>query len=431
MTFACLGGSHSSEHFKTDFTAGEPVINTLSQGEYTLTQGFQQPYNEVLYQILNIPAGWSGVSTWIDISDDNVEDVFADWQNQLVIMASLENFYYPEMNINTIGNWNTTTGYKIKSNEDFSISLSGNQQENNSVQLIAGWNLIPVISRQPVSCQLLFQNVSEFTIVKEIAGTRIYWPAYGIETLKFLQPGKAYFAHTGVAGSMNFSGDPDYKHQTHLPTPGQIGNPWNTVQETDATHVILIPENEWKRAGLLPGDFIGAFDENDICRGATQIGQNSRNIVVSAFADDGFAEGKQGLETNERIGLRAYSDKEFCMNTTFDASMPDQDLFARHGISMVKSLETETTGDSFVATVAEVIIYPNPSEGKINIHIEPAPERISITVFDAFGRIVFTSRNCEINNHSFPVDLTKLPAGVYVSYLEFASHRIAAQLLIR
>lgn len=431
MVTGCLGGSHTSVHYRMDFTAGEPVINTISQGAYTLTQGFQQPYNEMLWQIINIPAGWSGVSTWLDISDRNIEDIFTDWQSQLVIMASLENFYYPEMNINTIGDWNTATGYKIKSNEDFSISLSGKQQENNSIQLIAGWNLIPVISRQPVSCQSLFQNFDELTLVKDIAGTGVYWPAFGIETLSFLQPGKAYYLHAGTDSFIEFSPAPEYKFQGKITGQIKCYNPWNVIQKTDASHLILVPEYVWKQIGLLPGDFIGAFDGNGICRGASQINEHSANIVITVYADDDFAEGKQGFEENERIGLRAYSEKEFCMNTTFDASMPDQERFARHGISMVKSLGTEAAGDSFVVTVPEVIIYPNPSEGNINIHIEPAPERISITAVDAFGRMVFANRNCEINNHSFPVDLSQLPAGVYVSYLEFATHRTATQLLIR
>jgi len=68
-----------------------------------------------------------------------------------------------------------------------------------------GWNLIPVISDQPVEVASLFGDISEeVIIVKEAAGTSIFWPLYSINTIEMLQPGRAYFVKMTAPATITF-----------------------------------------------------------------------------------------------------------------------------------------------------------------------------------------------------------------------------------
>jgi len=111
---ATAGGYYEGENLSLSWTVGEPVIETFNSGELILTQGFQQPYNFYLRQILDIPMGWSGVSTYLDPLNKGVDGIFAPYQNELIIMASMSGVYYPGQGINTLGNWDYQSGYQVK-----------------------------------------------------------------------------------------------------------------------------------------------------------------------------------------------------------------------------------------------------------------------------------------------------------------------------
>jgi ribosome-binding ATPase YchF (GTP1/OBG family) len=62
------------------------------------------------------------------------------------------------------------------------------------VQLNEGWNLLPVFSNTEAAINDLFAPFSENLImIKEVAGTSLFYPQFDIFTLTTLSPGKAYF----------------------------------------------------------------------------------------------------------------------------------------------------------------------------------------------------------------------------------------------
>lgn len=122
---ASSGGYYETENLTLSWTFGEPVTETFTGGNVILTQGFQQPYNFYLQQILNIPAGWSGISSYIDPLNKGVEGIFAPYQSSFIILASMDGVYFPLENINTIGNWDYETGYQVKAANPFEVTLTG------------------------------------------------------------------------------------------------------------------------------------------------------------------------------------------------------------------------------------------------------------------------------------------------------------------
>jgi len=85
------------------------------------------------------------------------------------------------------------------------LPISGFEFENKTVNLIAGWNILPVISSVNVGYQqLITQLGNKLIIVTETAGSGIIWPDEGIYNIPFLVPGKAYMIKLTSPGIFTF-----------------------------------------------------------------------------------------------------------------------------------------------------------------------------------------------------------------------------------
>ncbi len=159
-------------------------------------------------QSYELPQGWSGISSSRFPFSHDLDTIFGPIDESLVMLFNMDGMYAPTPRINTLGAWDTHSGYAIKLSEATNFALCGNILINNIVSLEIGWNMIPVLSNVPVDVEVLFEEMNG-GFVKEIAGTNVYWPSKGINTLGTLKPGLAYFVFTDVAGYINFQTDGD------------------------------------------------------------------------------------------------------------------------------------------------------------------------------------------------------------------------------
>lgn len=112
-------------------------------------------------QLMQIPQGWSGISSYLSPAQTQVNDLLEPLGSNLIILQDMTNVYWPEQNINTIGNWNTHNGYKIKLSNNATLQFLGSLEENKTLTLPQGWSLIPVISDCQVSCEELFGSYNQ------------------------------------------------------------------------------------------------------------------------------------------------------------------------------------------------------------------------------------------------------------------------------
>jgi len=152
---------------------------------------------------LTLPQGWSGLSAYLAPVNPDIVNMFAPVQGNLVMLYNSTTKYAPSYGILPAHPWSASSGYFVKMSAPNSLVVSGIQNLNKTLILVAGWNLIPVISSSPVNCQTLLNGV-DFEIIQEIAGQKVYWPSKAIQTLTVLQPGKAYLIKMNSAGSITF-----------------------------------------------------------------------------------------------------------------------------------------------------------------------------------------------------------------------------------
>jgi hypothetical protein len=417
QVIASAGGYYEGDNISLSWTLGEPVTETFSGGGVILTQGFQQPYNFYIQQILNIPAGWSGVSSYIDPMNKGVEGIFTPYESDLVILASLSQFYYPDGNVNTIGNWDYHSGYQIKAENEFNVTLTGTRIPNQSVDLAEGWNLIPVLSSCEVPVENVFGAFAPLEIVKQVAGPYLYWPEYNINTLESLVPGKAYFVASSDAGTVSYpacaKSTPINKWQDSKPSNF---TPWNELQYTASSHAIAFPADVLAGSGIKVGDVIGAFTPEGLCAGRIEITNLSSNFAIMAFRNDETTTTKDGFEAGEMLQFKVFrpeGSEEINMNVEYNTSLPQTGLFTNQGMSAVKTLKLDSIGlEESGSIITE--IYPNPSHGIFTLTMSSWPEKMQIHLMDASGQIIKTFKpGSKLNGSAYAFNMSDLPNGVY------------------
>ena len=416
QVIATSGGYYQNENISLSWTVGEPVIETFTAGDVILTQGFQQPWSFYLQQILNIPMGWSGISGYVDPLNKGVEGIFLPWENDLIILTSMTGMYWPETGINTLGNWDYTTGYQIKALNDFNLTFIGSKIADPTVSIPSGWSLMPVLVACETPVETLFSNFPGLTIVKQVAGVNLYWPAYNINTLGNLIPGKAYFVAASGDGQVTFPACSKSKYVAQPPTKLLNKTPWNDLTPTSASHAVAFPANVLSESGILPGDVIGAFSANGLYAGQVEVNQLSNGLALVAFGNDEITPEKEGFDFGEMLQFKLYrpfTGEELLLEVDFDPSLPNMASFAQNGLSAVKSLNVQSLGvDEF--TPIQIIIYPNPSTGKFNLTMIVWPEKTQIQLLDARGQsIKFYECDRKPNGHPQTFDISHLPKGVY------------------
>ncbi|HPE34226.1 MAG TPA: C25 family cysteine peptidase [Bacteroidales bacterium] len=158
----------------------------------------------LLTQTIQIPAGWSGISSWLIPPNKDVEILLQPIAGNLIILQSLEGVYFPVAGINTIIDWDFQQGYKIKLNAPAFLEVTGWENSVKVLDLQAGWNIIPVMCNCNIPVELLFNGASQLQVITEIAGSNVYWPEMGISTLDTLIAGRAYMVRLTSPLSITF-----------------------------------------------------------------------------------------------------------------------------------------------------------------------------------------------------------------------------------
>ena len=184
------------------------LLFTDFDGKFTpfgLSSLLQLEASALQEQIVNLPSGWSGLSSTLIPKWKEIEKFLGSDSLNVNYLSDGTKVYYPPFNTHSLIDWNSKNGYFIKVSTPFQLQIKGIQDNSKSVNLFAGWNLVPVRSEIPVNVDVVFNALgSNLLQIKEVAGTLIFWPEKDIETLQFLIPGKAYFFNVIENCTFNF-----------------------------------------------------------------------------------------------------------------------------------------------------------------------------------------------------------------------------------
>ncbi len=365
--------------------------------------------DELMTHSIPLPAGWSGLSSYIMPANNDIVDIFSPISPNFIIAQTMTQAYYPAGSLNTIGTWNNQSAYKVKMSNADVLDISGVEETNKVFDLAGGWNLLPVIANQPVNVAALFAG-TDVQLVKDVAGVGIYWPGFGINTLGSLLPGSAYLARLAAPGSVNFPGNVKQAWTAVLPEVKHPVHPWNEVNVTASSHLIAISAQGSQ--GILPEDILGAFSPDNICFGVAQIIDPSNNFFITAYADDQTTAQKDGFASYELMGFKIYRPKTgeiFDVEVEYDYNMPQTGYFENEGLSAISMIKLGATGIGSAALATNINIYPNPAKEEVTV--SGISDVSMIELYDTSGRLVRIIHHD--GQHRVNIDLSGLHSGIY------------------
>jgi hypothetical protein len=362
---------------------------------------------------VSIPAGWSGLSSFIEPRILEVENLFAPVVPQLISLENFAGCFLPGI-LNTLVYYNPQHGYKAKFSTATIFEIRGSANPTRTVTLQQGWNYLPVISTCPVNVAELFGGNTKVQIIKEIAGMGIYWPSVGINTINDMLPGRAYFIRVSESFDIVYPECPETKSSiiTSDVLKAKNNSLWNEIIYTPTTHIVALDAGIYEI--LKPGDILGAFTPSGLCAGYLEIDGSQNGI--SLFGDDPYTPEADGFVDGDLIRFKVYrpgSGEEFDLNVSYDRSYPNYNgQFFNHGMSGIMKSETTNLSISDFKTI-NLTIYPNPATGRINIL--GLSNNSKIEVCNTEGQILKTI-NCtnffQNDGTVFSIDLSGLTPGV-------------------
>jgi hypothetical protein len=364
---------------------------------------------------ITVSPGWSGLSSYIVPANSALEEVFAAFLYDLIIVQNFSGVFWPQEELNTIGNWKNHSAFAIKTGNGFTLPVTGYPEPNRTFSLDDGWTMLPVICNHNPNTASLFSPVeSDLLLVKEIAGTEIHWPAMGINTLSELQLGKAYMVKMQNAATVTFP-----ENITKTETVVNLKKPiscelWDNPVPTANSHIIAIPESVWTTAGFSDGDLVGVFTSEGICAGLAQL---TGNTSIAVFGDDPLASGKNGFATGEQMQFRIYqaaSGGVLEVEFEFDAAFQSGNFDAT-GVSVVAGIEKMAASVSGKEKAAPVV-YPNPTTGII--HVAGIADNSHITIHNSQGKEILAQESFA---EQAVLDLSANPPGVYLLRIKYAA----------
>ena len=441
QVLVAFGDDILTPDIKEGFSAGETFVWKLHNGTTGIVKDVNVKYDPLLpnydgtfadfgfsaitsvygSHALAIPSGWSGISSYVEPADDEVEHIFSPIFNSLIILYNFEGYYWPSQNVNTLGKWDEYSGYVIKLTEANALNIYGPELANKKVSLEVGWNLIPVLSTSNVDIVSMFAGVTGFYAAKDVAGQGVYWPKYNFNTIGNLKTGKAYYVYMTEPGAITYP-DGSYKTSTIEPPAFENVTPWNDVVYTPVTHLVAFENGA--TSGFENGDIIAAFTPSGLCAGMNVYSELGTGLTLNG--DDAYSNTIDGFAASEHISYKLYrpsTSETFELAVTYDASLDNTGKFNVNSMSAITEVKMSATGIEQHGD-SHIHIYPNPTQGVFTI--EGVVQDASIRIFNAFGEEIFVSTL----SSSGKIDLTGQSKGVYFISIQTAEGTTVQKLVI-
>jgi hypothetical protein len=351
--------------------------------------------------------------------------------NNLTILRNLTQLYWPSEDVNTIGNFDNQSGYALKSTANVSFEICGATFASSEIVLEAGWHYLPVLSECPVNAMDLFgAHLADIVIVTDLIGSQVFWPAMGVYSLEYLQPGKAYKIKLANPITLTF---PVCDGKATYPAFDQVNNlntPWGNLEISPNAQTVAFTTNA--QTEMLKGDMIGAFDQNNKLCGFIEITGNSAPQAMMLIGDDATTTEKDGFAEGENISFRLFrasTGEEFALEVIYDINFDNATgNYLSSSLSAINAVTMGVTGINNPGT-SGISIYPNPATDFVVINI--ATENFAgatITVNDTKGRTVIERM---ISSSDSKLDISNLESGVYIISIKSDSLNQISKLIVR
>ena len=395
-----------------NWTLNGEVVSTSASYQFTVTDAthFVANFRNVHTQALS--NGWNWWSTFIELSNtDGLNQLENSIGNSGIVIMSRINGYVEAYQYNSsiywYGNLNSICNeqmYKVRTNAACNATIAGmaTTPSSHPINIKNGWNWIGFPCAQNVSVDVA---MSSFTPENNdiIKGRNNYTTYYSdgnynmwYGNLNTFEPGKGYMyrSNSTAQKTLVFQTGREQAEVANITTDGNLFQPASEdfADNMTVTAVLELGGEELRSADYELAAFVG-----EECRGSVKLMYVEPIDRYVAFLTI-FGDQQETLQFRLTDGTQVGFSSEK-MTYAVDGS-----------IGTLKEPAVLHFGTLSVdeSATANVMVYPNPSEGLFNIEGQGIRK---VEVFNVFGQVILSK---EMENDFLQIDLTQRPSGIYL-----------------
>lgn len=362
---------------------------------------------EKVTQMIIIPKGWSGISSYIVPYQNELETLLENYEDEVYVLMNDDGFFFPtDVSTSTITQWDAEKGYSIKTASSIVLNFTGKVNSNTFIDFPEGWTSFPVKSDEPVSIDSLFGNTDKLDIIKGFGNNEIYVP--GVTESFDLLPGKSYKARFNAPYTVNF----DYTKQhdiiqiINIDSTPDIVFDGKTIKPTPIDHIVAMEDT----VSIFTSDTIVVFSNSGRCFGFG-VAATDGKMFVKVYGDDPTTVETDGMTDSEKMFFylrRAGAD--YSLGYLFSRNTINYDLFVADGFTLIDKLFLTPVGIPDSKT-SQFIAYPNPADKYLHIKVDSDMIPYHCQIIDIMGR---TLKEFKFNELSESIDISELEPGMYI-----------------
>lgn len=200
----CLpAGGTEPYNFSWSTGATSDTLSNLTEGHYsvTVTDSHGCVTDDSIYlramadQTIEVSAQWSIISFNVEPIQPNIVAVLSPISANLLIVKNENGLvYWPQYNVNGIGNTIIGEGYQLKMAMADTFQVNGYylHPEDYPLNLPSGWSMIGYLRTSPLSAITIFNPVVSYTSLVKAGNGSVYWPQYNLNMIGDFLPGQGY-----------------------------------------------------------------------------------------------------------------------------------------------------------------------------------------------------------------------------------------------
>ena len=376
-------------------------------------------------QFIDMEAGWNTISSYVIEEEMSMDSIFfeIDTANIVLMKNEIGKIFWKTWHVNQIGDWTSEEGYQVFMNVIDTLVMEGEAVDPalTPVNLPAGWSLIGYLLDAPMDPATVFNPILPFiTMVKDNWG-HVYWPQFMFNNMGDMEPDQGYAVLAIASTSFNYVDGPANTAKSYnLDLANSFyAKPLNT----GANMTVGIPVSAWENTPAI-GDEIAVFTEGGLLVGSGVYANN--HMAIAVWGDNDQTDAKEGLSSNERFVIKAYSKATRSEQTVVVEWSEGNSIYNTNDIAVAAKVSINE-----IATNVLGQNMPNPANDITEIEFSLANDAlVELAVYNVQGALieVLVSEERNAGTHKVQFDTSRLPAGTYLYKLRSSSFEAVKQM---